>query len=81
MPKSRLEYWEPKLDRNKERDRRQEEQLRPLGWSVLVIWQCEMADLETLAVRLQDFLGSREARAAAGEKHPGISANVGNARV
>ena len=44
--KSRLDYWQPKLDNNRERDRRKEEQLRSLGWSVLVIWQCETADLE-----------------------------------
>ena len=41
LPKSRLDYWEPKLAENRERDRKKEEQLRSLGWSVLVIWECE----------------------------------------
>ena len=56
LPKSRLDYWQPKLDGNRERDRRTEIELRSLGWSVLVIWQCETADLQALAGRLRSFL-------------------------
>ncbi|MCY4557696.1 MAG: very short patch repair endonuclease [Chloroflexi bacterium] len=62
LPKSRLDYWQPKLDRNKQRDRTKVEQLRSLGWSVLVIWQCQTADLEALSFCLQDFVGTRERR-------------------
>jgi DNA mismatch endonuclease, patch repair protein len=40
-PKSRLNYWEPKLAANRERDKRNREQLHDLGWSVLTIWACE----------------------------------------
>ena len=65
-PKSRLDYWKPKLDGNRERDRRKEEELRSMGWSVLVIWQCETADLGGLARRLHGFLGDRSARPASG---------------
>ena len=60
LPKSRLEYWQPKLKKNKERDRTKEDHLRSLGWRVLVIWQCEIVDLEALALRLQDFVDERE---------------------
>ena len=56
LPKSRLEYWQSKVDKNRERDCSKEKQLRSLGWNVLVIWQCETADLEALASRLQDFV-------------------------
>lgn len=62
LPKSRLEYWRPKVDKNKDRDRTKEEQLLSLGWSVLVIWQCETLNLEALAPRLQDFVGKKEKR-------------------
>ena len=65
LPKSRLEYWRPKVDNNKDRDRTKEEQLRSLGWSVLVIWQCETLNLEALAPRLQDFVGKQEMRSTA----------------
>ena len=61
LPKSRLHYWRPKLQKNVERDRAVQNRLRSLGWDVLVIWQCETADLEALASRLQYFVdGSRK---------------------
>ena len=60
LPKSRLDYWKPKLERNKERDREKVANLEALGWTVLVIWQCEMDDLATLASRLLDFVGSAD---------------------
>ncbi|WP_419857335.1 very short patch repair endonuclease [Candidatus Palauibacter irciniicola] len=66
LPKSRLDYWGPKLNANKERDRRKEEELRSMGWDVLTIWQCETADLEALAGRLHGFLGRRAAGRVAG---------------
>ena len=55
-PKSRPEYWLPKLERNVERDRTTREQLESLGWRVLVVWQCETVDPENLAAKLQDFV-------------------------
>jgi len=57
IPKSRAEYWEPKLARNVERDRAARRKLRREGWDVLVIWECEVDDLESLAERLGAFLG------------------------
>ncbi len=56
-PKSRPEFWEPKLDRNKARDEESCEALRGEGWDVMVVWQCETKDRQALAKRLEDFLG------------------------
>jgi len=56
-PKSRLDYWEPKLRANRERDAAQLLALGKLGWSVLTIWQCETHDQEVLATKLKRFLG------------------------
>ena len=58
-PKSRTEYWGPKLEANKARDARNLQDLRALGWSVLVLWQCEMADPEGLLERLVAFVDGR----------------------
>ena len=55
-PKSRLYYWQPKRQANINRDRTKIEQLESRGWSVLVIWQCEIGDTERLMVRLQNFV-------------------------
>jgi DNA mismatch endonuclease (patch repair protein) len=43
-PKTRIEFWESKLNANVERDARIEQQLRSLGWHVEIIWECESKD-------------------------------------
>jgi DNA mismatch endonuclease (patch repair protein) len=53
MPSSRIEYWGPKITRNRERDRRDSARLRRLGWRVLRVWECELkADAEGAITRL-----------------------------
>ena len=42
MPKSNLEYWKPKLLKNKERDEFNITALRDDGWRVIVVWECEL---------------------------------------
>lgn len=42
MPKSRIDFWEPKLAGNRERDARKEQALTAAGWTVLTIWECEL---------------------------------------
>jgi DNA mismatch endonuclease (patch repair protein) len=56
-PKSRPEFWGPKLDRNRRRDADKEAQLLEAGWDVITIWQCEIKDLPQAEARLVDFLG------------------------
>ena len=59
-PKSRFEYWGPKISANKERDAMVVEQLTRDGWAVLTVWQCETTDPVALSTRLKDFLVSPE---------------------
>ena len=75
LPKSRLDYWQPKLDKNMTRDRTKIEQLESLGWSVLVIWQCETVDKEALTARLQDFVGTQDVRSTSSTGRARIGAN------
>lgn len=56
MPKSRLDFWGPKLQGNRERDLRNQEELTRLGWQFLVVWECEMRDKEQLQNMLRSFL-------------------------
>lgn len=56
MPKSRLDYWVPKLTRNVERDAINKATLTEQGWQVLTIWECETKDLQFLKERLKKFL-------------------------
>lgn len=55
-PKSRMEYWGPKLAENRQRDARNVSKLCADGWQVLTVWQCETKDLDNLEVRLRAFL-------------------------
>lgn len=40
-PKSRQDYWLPKLRRTQQRDREHINTLRRLGWKVTVVWECQ----------------------------------------
>lgn len=57
LPKSKLDYWEPKLAQNVARDAANVLKLSSLGWRVLVVWECEIKDLQTTEARLLNFLG------------------------
>lgn len=56
LPKSRLDFWLPKLEANRARDRRVASELRRTGWAVLTIWECQLKDKAALKRRIQDFL-------------------------
>lgn len=60
MPKSRLEFWRPKLEGNRARDAVKLEQQRALVWGVMVVWECELRDLDTLVARIELFLNEDE---------------------
>lgn len=64
VPKTRLEYWKPKLDRNVERDRRNRRQLAQLGFRVLVVWECEARRPAVLDRKLRRFFRPQELAAA-----------------
>lgn len=42
LPSSNQEYWIPKIQRNVERDRKNQLLLLEDGWNVLVVWECEL---------------------------------------
>ena len=45
LPKSRLDFWVPKLSENRQRDLRNIRALRRLGWKTRVVWECELHDI------------------------------------
>ena len=55
-PKSKIEYWKPKLEGNAERDKRVRRQLRLLVWKCLVVWECELDDAGALSRKVAAFL-------------------------
>ncbi len=57
MPKSRLEFWHPKLEANRERDVANISRLAEQGWRTLVVWECELRDMVRVAESVRHFLG------------------------
>jgi DNA mismatch endonuclease (patch repair protein) len=58
LPKSRLEFWVPKLEGNRARDLRKQQEIQALGWSSLTIWECQLRDEEALREIISTFLDS-----------------------
>jgi DNA mismatch endonuclease (patch repair protein) len=57
-PKTRADFWAEKFKTNVARDLRNETLLCDLGWTPVVVWECETRDIPTLRSRLGDILGA-----------------------
>jgi len=56
LPKSRLEFWVPKLEKNRLRDELVGKELTELGWQLLTIWECQLVDIAAVAEQVRSFL-------------------------
>jgi DNA mismatch endonuclease (patch repair protein) len=56
-PKSRKDYWIPKILGNRARDRRNLKALDVLGWEYIIVWQCETRNITSLRRLLVTSLG------------------------
>jgi len=56
MPKSRGAYWNPKIDRNKARDRTVRNLLIENGWRVLRIWEHSLQTPEVVVIKMRAAL-------------------------
>lgn len=56
LPKSRVDYWAPKIEANKRRDERNFADLRSIGWDAIVVWQCELREPEAILSKMVGFL-------------------------
>ena len=56
LPKSKLDFWIPKLEANRQRDEANVRELQHAGWDVLTIWECQLRNEKELKSRIQVFL-------------------------
>jgi DNA mismatch endonuclease (patch repair protein) len=56
LPKSRLDFWKPKLEKNRQRDEKVQQGLRSQGWKYLVIWECEAEDENHVREKVGEYL-------------------------
>ena len=52
-PKSNVEFWQAKFDRNVANDKRHARKLREMGWHVLTVWECELKKPEKVLAKLK----------------------------
>jgi len=60
LPRTRQDFWLPKLEANRERDRRTLSALRRQGWKVAIVWECELKNLARVLKRLSSFLADEK---------------------
>lgn len=56
LPKSKTDYWGPKIATNRARDARQQAELRRAGWRAVLVWQCELRHPAKVESKLRSFL-------------------------
>lgn len=61
MPKTKPEFWVPKLQANRERDERTQDALIALGWRLAIVWECSVRRAEknsddTIYMRLAEWI-------------------------
>jgi DNA mismatch endonuclease (patch repair protein) len=61
LPKTNTQFWSTKITRNQERDAANHTQLKLMGWTVLIVWECQLKrqnlinTLQALTVRLSQI--------------------------
>ncbi|MBS0155192.1 MAG: DNA mismatch endonuclease Vsr [Nitrospira sp.] len=58
MPKSRIDFWAPKLEGNAARDKNNKRALIRQGWKVMTVWECELKDLDRVTTVARRFLNA-----------------------
>lgn len=56
LPKSRQDFWQSKLSSSKLRDARKRRALARMGWSSMVVWECQSKDPVKVMFGLLAFL-------------------------
>lgn len=59
LPKSRIDFWVPKLEGNRCRDEKNKRALARMGWKVLTIWECQLGDKTQLSAVIRRFLDAK----------------------
>lgn len=56
-PKANAQYWSAKIVRNTARDTAAQAALEAAGWTVVIVWECELKDAPALSARLASVIG------------------------
>lgn len=59
-PKTNTAFWVDKFNKTIERDKRNFKAIKKLGWQVIVVWQCEIKDLNILKTKFQTAINRKK---------------------
>lgn len=60
IPKSNVDYWNKKLSNNIRKDAQQIQALQKIGWSIVIIWECQLKKAKQLATLEQLIVTIKE---------------------
>jgi len=60
-PKSRKEFWEKKFQDNITRDKKARKELEDLGWKIILIWECELKNIDSVQKKIKNYLFNKVA--------------------
>ena len=59
LPKSNVQFWKDKFDKNIARDKKKNKELLDLGWHVLVFWECDIkTDIFNCSKTIKEILNA-----------------------
>ena len=67
-PKTNTAYWGPKLLANRKRDRKNRRLMLQIGWTPVVIWECETRNPRAIEKKLQRILNRQSTEAEPASK-------------
>ena len=76
LPKTNVEFWQAKIERNKKRDIEEQHRLASLGWHCITVWECQLKSnsrqqtLEALAYTLNHIYLQDHARPYSMDEEP-----------
>ena len=42
LPKTNVEFWRRKIERNRTRDKEEQQRLADMGWHCITVWECQL---------------------------------------
>jgi DNA mismatch endonuclease Vsr len=62
LPQTNVAFWQTKIEENRSRDERNYRDLTDMGWTYLVVWQCQLkeSNKESLRHVLKEFMSSKD---------------------
>lgn len=55
-PSTNREYWLPKLEKNTVKDKEHRKKLTQMGWKTIIVWECEIKNIDKVARKLKLLL-------------------------